>query len=120
MKKQYPLITYALWEWVIDKAYSEYNPENADDHSEWINKCKHYLSSKAYPHEFVFVAEYGLSKFEEVNVQGKHKAREIIINNTILEMRNSIVSGIKEVAIDQNFIFNNLFFCHKILYYQGI
>ena len=80
----------------------------ADDHNLWINKWKKFITNKAYPHEFVFVSEYGLSKIEEVNFQGKQKAKETIINNTILEMRNSLISSIKEVAIDQEFILNNL------------
>ena len=66
------------------------------------------MNEKVHPHEFIFVAEYGLSKYEDVSFQGRIKTKEVVIHNTIIEMRNDLVSSLKYIAFDYDFIKNHL------------
>lgn len=74
------------------------------EHKQWISKCKKFLNHKAHPNEMIFVAEYGLSKYEDISFQGKITKQEVVIHNTIIEMRNDIISSLKYIALDYDFI----------------
>ena len=78
------------------------------EHKFWLTRCNKFMNEKVHPHEFIFVAEYGLSKYEDVSFQGKVKRREVVIHNTIIEMRNDLVSSLKYIAPEYDFIKNHL------------
>ena len=105
---KYPKIDQKICEWVLDSSYQDITIDDQSNHQNWVQKWSDFLNSKPYPHEFVFVAECGLTKFEEVTHKGKVRQKEVVIHNTILEMRNRLIMNIKYIAVNQDFIFNNI------------
>lgn len=67
-----------------------------------------FLKFHPSPKEFIFSATSGLSKIEEVEINGKMKQKETILHLTILNITPEVLESVFSLKIDKAFMLNKV------------